>query len=902
VKFEVSFPVLAMLLLIAGLTIIPFSFDSVFAEKTIFDDSTGGDCTTFGTWDSGTKTCTLTDDLSEGITIRDNYITIDGNGHSISGSIPGEIGILVEIRLDITIKNLIIQSFSKGIKIDNSINIVMQDNTILNNGSWGVRVSSSDKITFTKNTVTNNGRGFSTTETQNILVSNNIFSNNIGYSAIGIGDGDGHIISDNTITGNTRNGIIISGTRSNTISNNIITDNGSTGIGLHSNAQNNIIKDNTISNNAVGIWSDNYSSGTRASGNIISQNSYTGLFVKGPFDLFSKNTLSYNDIGINFYSNSVGGSYYNNNFIDNVKHVFNANSATFDGGQIIGGNYWSDFSPTCLNENQDQFCDEPYPFSGGTVNVHDDYVWTMQDGWLTSINTPNDVILDALDSSGISYDYTVSATHDGSSISVTCTPVSGSIFPIGETVVLCTATTGVKASFTVTVQDTMPPNVATPSDITIETTNSNGEIVTFDVSATDNIDGEVTSSCQPTSGSTFSIGTTEVTCTATDSSGNIGTASFTVSLIDISEPEPTPDTIPPVIVTPNDRAVEATSSNGSIVTFSVSATDNIDGSVSVSCSPTSSSMFSLGITTVTCSATDISGNTATKSFTINVTFEEPEQIPAPTPSPTPVPAPTPSPTPVPAPTPSPTPVPAPTPSPTPVPSTTETIITVNFVGDSTFYLYSSDRFVRADVDILNYSPSDGYYFMEIIHKDTNTSITKSEIRPNYKTADVWTVPIGFMINDQQIMKNGKTLVGDYEIKITTEFGSIIGSGIFSILESIEQAPQVTQTPAPTLETEEKVTICHFPPGNNANPQTITISENALQSHQSHGDAFGKCPTEFIPQPTTQNDDLSGLIDENKKLREELERQGEQIDELNQEVDWLKQIIQSIQGFFRSIFG
>jgi len=65
------------------------------------------------------------------------------------------------------------------------------------------------------------------------------------------------------------------------------------------------------------------------------------------------------------------------------------------------------------------------------------------------------------------------------------------------------------------------------------------------------------------------------------------------------------------------------------------------------------------------------------------------------------------------------------------------------------------------------------------------------------------------------------------------------------------------------------------------------------------------PPTPIPAPTpppTQNDDLSEIIEENKKLREELERQGEQIDELSQEVDWLKQIIQSIQNFFGSIFG
>jgi len=125
-------------------------------------------------------------------------------------------------------------------------------------------------------------------------------------------------------------------------------------------------------------------------------------------------------------------------------------------------------------------------------------------------------------------------------------------------------------------------------------------------------------------------------------------------------------------------------------------------------------------------------------------------------------------------------------------------------------------------------------------------------------------------------------------------------------------PELQPAPEPALETEEKVTICHIP-GNNANPQTITVSVNELQSHLSRGDTFGKCGTKYISQSTSsvdtvdssvssQDDDLSELIGENKKLREELERQGEQIDELNQEVDWLKQIIQSIQGFFSSIFG
>jgi len=41
-------------------------------------------------------------------------------------------------------------------------------------------------------------------------------------------------------------------------------------------------------------------------------------------------------------------------------------------------------------------------------------------------------------------------------------------------------------------------------------------------------------------------------------------------------------------------------------------------------------------------------------------------------------------------------------------------------------------------------------------------------------------------------------------------------------------------------TNDKVTICHFPPGNPSNYQTITISAAALPAHLAHGDFPGSC--------------------------------------------------------------
>ena len=123
--------------------------------------------------------------------------------------------------------------------------------------------------------------------------------------------------------------------------------------------------------------------------------------------------------------------------------------------------------------------------------------------------------------------------------------------------------------------------------------------------------------------------------------------------------------------------------------------------------------------------------------------------------------------------------------------------------------------------------------------------------------------------------------------------------------------------------EEKTTICHFPPGNVDNPQTLTISENAWKAHDKHGDVFGNCPDksedkQFLasaepvspkvtptdtPTQTSQDDDkLSEIIEENKKLREELERQGGEIKELNKQVDYLGEIIASIQRIFSGWFS
>ncbi len=66
------------------------------------------------------------------------------------------------------------------------------------------------------------------------------------------------------------------------------------------------------------------------------------------------------------------------------------------------------------------------------------------------------------------------------------------------------------------------PTITTPNDPVIaESTGPQGAIVSFDVSASDDVGGNIVPQCIPSSGSTFRMGETTVNCTAIDGSDNL---------------------------------------------------------------------------------------------------------------------------------------------------------------------------------------------------------------------------------------------------------------------------------------------------------------------------------------------------------------------------------------------
>ena len=201
---------------------------------------------------------------------------------------------------------------------------------------------------------------------------------------------------------------------------------------------------------------------------------------------------------------------------------------------------------------------------------------------------------------------------------VICTPASGSIFPMGTTAVTCKATDSgnltSQCGFQVTVIEGTPPVVSCPAPIEVECKDGGGAKVQFSATATDDTDPSPIVLCTPPSGSFFPVGITKVTCTAKDSAGNVGTCATEVRVVDRTAP---------VITCPPDISALCSSPAGRSVSFVVEADDECDPSPRLVCNPPSGSTFPEGITPVTCTATDDSGNTRTCSFNVRISSDEP---------------------------------------------------------------------------------------------------------------------------------------------------------------------------------------------------------------------------------------------------------------------------------------
>jgi hypothetical protein len=196
---------------------------------------------------------------------------------------------------------------------------------------------------------------------------------------------------------------------------------------------------------------------------------------------------------------------------------------------------------------------------------------------------------------------------------IKCTPPSGSVFPIGSTVVNCTASNSAGEQATgqlsVTVYDDGRPTLKIPDRIIVTAENPRGAIVKFEATAFDEIDGDLPVSCTPQSGSEFPIGKTTVECVAVDASFNYAIGTFDVTVENRGFL---------LLHLPDAVTAEAESGDGARVKFEVWADGTDDPRPEVKCDPESGSQFRVGATSVYCTAKDKFGNSAEGKFDVNV--------------------------------------------------------------------------------------------------------------------------------------------------------------------------------------------------------------------------------------------------------------------------------------------
>jgi hypothetical protein len=235
-------------------------------------------------------------------------------------------------------------------------------------------------------------------------------------------------------------------------------------------------------------------------------------------------------------------------------------------------------------------------------------------------SVPANITVEATGPTGRAVTYTLPTATDlvTSPITVLTSHPSGTTFPVGVTTVNFNATDAAgnssSASFQVTVTDqTAPVFASIPVNVTVEATGPAGAAVTYVMpTATDLVDGVRPVITSVASGSTFPIGTTTVTFTASDlaTPTNTSTATFQVTVR---------DTTPPVIGAVSNITVTAPDLIGAIVTYALpTATDIVAASPTVTATPTSGSVFAIGVHTVTVTAVDDYNNQSSKTFTVTV--------------------------------------------------------------------------------------------------------------------------------------------------------------------------------------------------------------------------------------------------------------------------------------------
>jgi len=247
---------------------------------------------------------------------------------------------------------------------------------------------------------------------------------------------------------------------------------------------------------------------------------------------------------------------------------------------------------------------------------------TVIDNQVPVITSPANISVIATSAAGAMVTYVAPVGTDNCAVTTVMTAglASGSTFPIGTTTVTYTATDAsgntASSSFTVTVVGVAPVIVVPENILQNNDAGQCGASVSFAATETTAIPASTivyTENEQViVSGHYFSVGTHTITATATNAVGS-SSGTFTITIL---------DTVAPSLTVPANISV-FTDNNvcGAAVSFAATATDNCSPA-SISYNHNPGTVFPVGITTVTVTATDPSGNATVQTFTVSVTDKQ----------------------------------------------------------------------------------------------------------------------------------------------------------------------------------------------------------------------------------------------------------------------------------------
>jgi len=278
-----------------------------------------------------------------------------------------------------------------------------------------------------------------------------------------------------------------------------------------------------------------------------------------------------------------------------------------------------------------------FPFGTTTVHVtatdaagnvtQKSFTVKVQDTTAPVLTVPANIVAEATSAAGAVVTFTVSAVDAASSpVTLSVDHTSGNVYPLGTTTVTAKATDAlgytITKTFTITVQDTTPPTLTVPGNITgVEATSPAGAVVTYPApTATDLVTASPTITSLPPSGSTFPVGTTTVVVTAKDAANNSATSSFTVTVVDTTAPvvNITSPTTGPYYTTQTSVPITVTATDA--VTLSPTITYTLDGAPFTG-TVINPSTLTLGQHTLIVTAKDAANNPGTAQVTFTIQAE-----------------------------------------------------------------------------------------------------------------------------------------------------------------------------------------------------------------------------------------------------------------------------------------